>query len=116
MLVDASLLQFAQIGFTPYTDPRMLDTVKRIEKELLSADGFLHRHSTGVDGIAGEESHFRLCTFGLLEQYAHFGRLRETCQTINRVLQCPLRPKPDPCGRRHQLPRDPHRPGGLTVS
>ncbi|RSZ61233.1 glycoside hydrolase family 15 protein [Corynebacterium hylobatis] len=86
--VDASLLQLAQVGFLPYTDPRMLATVDRIEKELLSDDGFLHRYptGTGVDGIAGEEYPFLLCSFWLIEQYAHSGRLTEACEMMQRIL------------------------------
>ena len=87
-LVDASLLQLAQIGFLPYTDPRMLATVKRIEEELLDAHGFLHRYpaGTGVDGIAGHEYPFLLCSFWLIEQYAHSGRLDEARAMMERVL------------------------------
>ncbi|AJK69374.1 glycoside hydrolase family 15 protein [Corynebacterium marinum] len=86
--VDASLLQLAQVGFLPYTDPRMLATVDRIEKELLDDHGFLHRYptGTGVDGIAGEEYPFLLCSFWLIEQYAHSGRLHEACEMMERIL------------------------------
>ncbi|QGU07908.1 Trehalase [Corynebacterium occultum] len=86
--VDASLLQLAQIGFLPYDDHRMLATVDRIEKELLDAHGFLHRYptGTGVDGIAGSEYPFLLCSFWLIEQYAHSGRIDEARESMDRIL------------------------------
>lgn len=86
--VDASLLQLAQIGFLPYDDHRMLATVDRIEKELLDAHGFLHRYptGTGVDGLAGSEYPFLLCSFWLVEQYAHSGRLEDARDTMARIL------------------------------
>ncbi|AJE33719.1 hypothetical protein B842_09350 [Corynebacterium humireducens NBRC 106098 = DSM 45392] len=85
--VDASLLQLAQIGFLPYNDPHILGTVARIEETLLDDAGFLHRYpaGTGVDGIAGREYPFLLCSFWLIEQYAHSGRLDEARTKMDRV-------------------------------
>ena len=85
--VDASLLQLAQIGFLPYNDPHILGTVARIEETLLDDAGFLHRYpaGTGVDGIAGGEYPFLLCSFWLIEQYAHSGRLDEARTKMDRV-------------------------------
>lgn len=85
--VDASLLQLAQIGFLPYTDPHILGTVARIEETLLDDAGFLHRYpaGTGVDGIAGGEYPFLLCSFWLIEQYAHSGRLDDARAKMDRV-------------------------------
>lgn len=91
--MDASLLQLAQIGFIPYDDPKMLSTVARIEQELLDADGFLHRYPTdGSDGLTGDEYPFLICTFWLVEQYAHTGRLEEAKTKMERILsiQSPL--------------------------
>ncbi|MDO5668796.1 MAG: glycoside hydrolase family 15 protein [Corynebacterium sp.] len=85
--VDASLLQLSQIGFLPYTDPRILGTVARIEKTLIDDAGFLHRYptGTGVDGIAGGEYPFLLCSFWLIEQYAHSGRFDDAREKMDRV-------------------------------
>lgn len=85
--VDASLLQLSQIGFLPYNDPHILGTVARIEKTLIDDAGFLHRYptGTGVDGIAGGEYPFLLCSFWLIEQYAHSGRLEEARTMMDRV-------------------------------
>ncbi|NLA55454.1 MAG: glycoside hydrolase family 15 protein [Corynebacterium humireducens] len=85
--VDASLLQLAQIGFLPYSDPHILGTVARIEETLLDDAGLLHRYpaGTGVDGISGGEYPFLLCSFWLIEQYAHSGRLDEARTKMDRV-------------------------------
>ena len=85
--VDASLLQLSQIGFLPYNDPHILGTVARIEKTLIDDAGFLHRYpaGTGVDGITGREYPFLLCSFWLIEQYAHSGRLEEARAMMDRV-------------------------------
>ncbi|AGF73062.1 glycoside hydrolase family 15 protein [Corynebacterium halotolerans] len=86
--VDASLLQLAQIRFVDYDDPRMLGTVERIEQQLLDREGFVHRYRTqsGTDGLAGDEYPFLLCTFWLIEQYAHSGRLDDAREMMERAL------------------------------
>ncbi|NLA55739.1 MAG: glycoside hydrolase family 15 protein, partial [Corynebacterium humireducens] len=86
--VDASLLQLSQIGFLPYNDPHILGTVARIEKTLIDDAGFLHRYpaGTGLDGIAGGEYPFLLCSFWLIEQYAHSGRLDEARAMMSKIL------------------------------
>ena len=85
--VDASLLQLAQIGFLPYDHPKMLATVARIEAELIDDHGFLHRYrTTGADGLAGDEYPFLLCSFWLIQQYAHSGRLDDARTEMERLL------------------------------
>lgn len=86
--VDASLLQLAQIGFIEYNDSKMLSTVARIEDTLIDNAGFLHRYPTGTgsDGLEGSEYPFLLCSFWLIEQYAHSGRLDDAREKMDRVL------------------------------
>lgn len=85
--VDAALLQLAQIGYVAYDDPRMLGTVDRIEASLLR-DGLLRRYRTesDVDGVPGDENAFLACSFWLVEQYAHTGRLDEATELMDRLL------------------------------
>lgn len=85
--VDAALLQLAQIGYVAYDDPRMLGTVARIEQTLLR-DGLLRRYRTEseVDGVPGDENAFLACSFWLVEQYAHTGRLDDAIALMDRVL------------------------------
>jgi GH15 family glucan-1,4-alpha-glucosidase len=75
--VDASLLQLAQIGYIGYDDPRMLGTVAAIERDLMNGHGLLLRYRTesGVDGLPTGEEAFLTCSFWLVEQYAHSGRV-----------------------------------------
>lgn len=91
--VDASLLHIVQMGFISPTDPKMLNTVARIEEELLDEHGFLHRYITdGSDGLEGDEYPFLICSFWLIEQYALSGRLEDAKEMMERVLsvQSPL--------------------------
>jgi GH15 family glucan-1,4-alpha-glucosidase len=76
---DAALLVLPQVGFLPYDDERMLGTVARIERELLSSQGLLLRYltDTGVDGLEPGEHPFLACSFWLVEQYARTGRLAD---------------------------------------
>ena len=86
--VDASLLQIPQTGFCAYDDPRMLATVERIEKELVDEAGLVHRYRTshGVDGLPGGEASFLICSFWLVEQYAHTGRLEDAEELMERLV------------------------------
>ncbi|WP_368499184.1 glycoside hydrolase family 15 protein [Herbiconiux sp. A18JL235] len=85
--VDASLLLLGQIGFVAPDDPRMLGTVAQIEKELLR-DGLLMRYrtETGVDGLAGGEHPFLACSFWLVQQYAHSGRLDDARALMSKLV------------------------------
>ncbi|WP_291055458.1 glycoside hydrolase family 15 protein [Herbiconiux sp.] len=82
--VDASLLLLAQIGFVAPDDPRMLGTVAAIEQDLLH-EGLLLRYRTesGVDGLAGGEHPFLACSFWLVQQYAHSGRLDDALELMD---------------------------------
>ena len=85
--VDASLLLLSQIGFVPADDPRMLGTVAAIEEDLLR-DGLLLRYRTesGVDGLPGGEHPFLACSFWLVQQYAHSGRLDDAVALMDRLV------------------------------
>ncbi len=86
--VDASLLQLPHTGYLPYDDPRMLGTVARIERDIVDEHGLVHRYRTeaGMDGLEGGEYPFILCTFWLVEQYAHSGRLEEAQELMAQVV------------------------------
>jgi GH15 family glucan-1,4-alpha-glucosidase len=85
--VDASLLLLAQIGYIDPGDPKMLGTVAAIEAELLQ-DGLLmrYRSESGVDGLPAGEHPFLACSFWLVEQYAHTGRLAEATALMDRLV------------------------------
>jgi GH15 family glucan-1,4-alpha-glucosidase len=85
--VDASLLLLGQIGFIAPDDPRMLGTVAAIEADLLR-DGLVMRYRTesGVDGLPGDENPFLACSFWLVRQYAHSGRLEDARVLMDRLV------------------------------
>ena len=89
------------VGFLPADDPRMLATIDAIEQRLTDERGLVYRYRTedGVDGLAGEEGTFLLCTFWLAQALAH-GRPGRT------------RPRGVRAGRRVRQRRRPARRGG----
>jgi GH15 family glucan-1,4-alpha-glucosidase len=62
----------AIVGFLPADDPRMLATIDAIEQRLTDDRGLVYRYRTddGVDGLAGGEGSFLLCTFWLAQALA----------------------------------------------
>jgi GH15 family glucan-1,4-alpha-glucosidase len=70
--LDAANLMMAIVGFLPATDPRMLATIDAIEERLTDDRGLVYRYRAeeGVDGLAGEEGTFLLCTFWLAQALA----------------------------------------------
>jgi alpha,alpha-trehalase len=75
--LDASNLMLSIVGFLPPTDPRILATVDAIAERLTDERGLVYRYRTegGVDGLAGEEGTFLLCTFWLAEALARSGQV-----------------------------------------
>ncbi len=105
--VDASLLQLAHIGFVDADDPRMLGTVAAIESDLLR-DGLVlrYRTSSNVDGLAGDEHPFLVCSFWLVQQYAMSGRLDDAVALMDRLVSFTndvglLSEEYDPVNERH---------------
>ena len=60
------------VGFLPARDPRVLATIEAIDERLTDDRGLVYRYRTeaGVDGLAGEEGTFLLCTFWLAQALA----------------------------------------------
>jgi len=85
--LDASVLTIPLVGFLPASDPRMVSTVRAIEKNLLRG-GFVRRYSTelGLDGLPGDESPFLACSFWLADNYALQGRMAEAEELFERLL------------------------------
>jgi GH15 family glucan-1,4-alpha-glucosidase len=85
--LDASLLLMPLVGFLPATDPRMLGTVKALERNLFG-EGFLFRTSADPEGTSRQfaEGAFLACNFWLVECYALSGRYADAYALFDRLL------------------------------
>ncbi|HEY9001269.1 MAG TPA: glycoside hydrolase family 15 protein [Mucilaginibacter sp.] len=74
--VDASALMMPILGFIGPKDPKWLSTLKCIEERLV--DDFLvyrYKSKKGIDGLAGPEGTFSMCTFWFIECLSASGQL-----------------------------------------
>ncbi len=87
--LDSSLLMIPMVGFLPPEDDRVIATVAAVQREL-SVDGFIERYRTrsgpSVDGLAGKEGTFLLCSFWLADALAMIGRRGEAVALFERLL------------------------------
>jgi GH15 family glucan-1,4-alpha-glucosidase len=104
--LDASLLLIPISGFLPPQDPRVLGTIDAIQREI-SSGPFVWRYATeeGVDGLAGSEGTFLICSFWLVSALALAGRVEEAERNLEqlRALQNDVglfSEEYDPVGRR----------------
>jgi alpha,alpha-trehalase len=86
--LDASNLMMAIVGFLPADDPRMLATIEATERDLTDERGlvFRYRAEEGVDGLAGTEGTFLLCTFWLAEALARAGKVERAREVFERAI------------------------------
>lgn len=74
--------------FTGPTDPRMLRTIDRIQREL-TTDSLVHRYNpkeAASDGLNSYEGTFSACSFWMAETLARAGRLEEARLTLEKML------------------------------
>jgi GH15 family glucan-1,4-alpha-glucosidase len=86
--VDASALLMVLMKFTGPTDPRMLSTIERIQKELTS-DSLVHRYNpkeAADDGLGSIEGTFSPCSFWLAETLARAGRIDQARLILEKML------------------------------
>jgi GH15 family glucan-1,4-alpha-glucosidase len=78
--LDASVLIMPLVFFMAPTDPRMISTLKVILKSPreggLVRDSLVYRYPPGrdIDGLAGEEGTFNMCSFWLVEAMTRAGQ------------------------------------------
>jgi GH15 family glucan-1,4-alpha-glucosidase len=78
--VDAASLLMPLVRFISPTDPRLISTLRRIEKDLVS-DSLVYRYRIyegeegASDGITGQEGTFSMCTFWYVECLSRMGDL-----------------------------------------
>jgi GH15 family glucan-1,4-alpha-glucosidase len=81
--LDASVLLLLVYGFLPADDPRMLGTVKAVEKKLMK-DGFLLRNLPKTK--KAKQGAFLACNFWLVETYTLTNRMAEARELFERTL------------------------------
>jgi len=88
--VDASLLMIPLVGFLAPDDPRVVGTVRAIERDL-RRDGLVMRYShdkdCNVDGLPPGEGLFLACSFWLADTYTLQGRRKEAVALLRRLLE-----------------------------
>jgi GH15 family glucan-1,4-alpha-glucosidase len=85
--VDASLLLISLAGFTSETDPRIVQTIERIQRELMHEPHvFRYRVDAADDGLKGVEGTFSICSFWLVEALTRAGKLEEARQNLDQML------------------------------
>jgi len=86
--VDASALLMVITNFAGPTDPRILNTIDRIQKELTS-DSLVHRYDpkkAADDGLGSTEGTFNAASFWLAESPARAGRLDDARLMLEKML------------------------------
>ena len=85
--LDASALMLPIVGFLPADDPRVLATIDAVAERLTDERGLVYRYRTeeGVDGLAGEEGTFLLCTFWLAQALALSGQVERAIEVFERA-------------------------------
>lgn len=85
--MDASLLMIPLVGFLPPDDPRIVNTVHEVAREL-GHDGLLLRYRTDEthDGLAGDEGAFLICSFWLVQCLTMIGEHDRAEQMFDHLL------------------------------
>ena len=80
--LDASLLSLPLRRVIPADHPRMVATAAAIGTRLSAGNGLLYRYlpEESPDGLAGHEGAFLLCSFWMVDNLAHQGRIDEALE------------------------------------
>jgi GH15 family glucan-1,4-alpha-glucosidase len=86
-VLDAAALLIPLVGFLPRDDPRVISTLRAIERELVH-DGLVLRYRTteSEDGLPSGEGAFLICSFWLADNYAIMGRRQQARSLFERLL------------------------------
>jgi GH15 family glucan-1,4-alpha-glucosidase len=89
-LLDASVLMMPLVGFLPAHDPRVIETVEAIQRELV-IDGLVYRYhptkSVAVDGLPPGEGAFLPCSFWLVDCLYLIDRKEEARRFFEHLLE-----------------------------
>ncbi|CAM3905392.1 glycoside hydrolase family 15 protein [Nocardiopsis rhodophaea] len=87
--LDAALLLLPEVGFLPYSDPRIVGTIEAIRDDLM-IDGFVMRYRTdredAADKLPGDEGAFLACSFWMANALLSIGREKEARDLFERLL------------------------------
>ena len=89
--LDASVLLISDVGFLDADDPRIVSTMKVLQRDLMQ-DGFLRRYelppggTSEVDGLAGSEGAFLACSFWMANALELSGQHEEAVELFERLL------------------------------
>ncbi len=82
--LDAAVLHIGLSGLLDVNDPRFLDTVTAVERELrVGPTVFRYRYD---DGLPGLEGGFHICTTWLIEAYVAVGRIEEAWDLFDQLV------------------------------
>jgi len=82
--VDASLLLMPELGFLPFSDPRIVATVEAIERDLRRGNHLLRYAKP--DDFGEPENAFTICTFWFIEALHGIGRGDEARRLFENML------------------------------
>ncbi len=86
--LDAACLLMPLMRFISPTDPRWLSTLRAVERRLLE-DSLVHRYEIQgeeVDGLAGTEGTFSICSFWYVECLSRAGDLQQARFLFEKML------------------------------
>ena len=85
--VDASALVFPLVGFVHRDAPSARATLRAVERELTSDGGLVRRYEPDrtVEGLAGDEGAFLICSYWLVDNHALRGHLDRAHEAFGRL-------------------------------
>jgi GH15 family glucan-1,4-alpha-glucosidase len=86
--LDAACLLMPLVRFVSPTDPHWLSTLRAVERRLVH-DSLVHRYELvdeKVDGLAGTEGTFSICTFWYVECLSRAGELEQARLVFDKML------------------------------
>ncbi|RDI69505.1 glycoside hydrolase family 15 protein [Halopelagius longus] len=84
--LDATGLLIPIVGFLPFDDERVQNTIDAIEDRLLEGDVLVKRYD-GDDGLPGDEGAFVLCSCWLIDALALSGRVEEAVDRFESLIE-----------------------------
>jgi GH15 family glucan-1,4-alpha-glucosidase len=85
--LDAAVLAIPMVRFLPWSDRRVVATVRTIAREVTTADGELVYRYRCPDGLEGQEGAFSICTFWLAQTLAMIGDRKRADRVFRRMLR-----------------------------